>query len=90
MVPLDGSELAETALPYAAALADALHTHLVLITSWEGSETELGSTFPAMAMEIEKGAQTYFSEYLEGVRARYSRGDQTRVMVRLATRRTRS
>jgi nucleotide-binding universal stress UspA family protein len=81
IVPLDGSELAETALPYAAALAEALRTHLVLITAWEGSETELGTAFPAMAMEIEKGARDYFAKYLEGVRARYGRADQTRVMV---------
>ena len=34
IVPLDGSELAETALPYAALLAAALRTHLVLVTVW--------------------------------------------------------
>lgn len=83
IVPLDGSELAETALPYAAALAEGLRTHLVLITAWEGTESELGTTFPAMAMEIEKGAQNYFTQYLDGVRARYGRGDQTRAIVRV-------
>ena len=82
IVPLDGSELAETALPYAAALAAALRTHLVLVTAWEGSESELGATFPAMAMEIEKGAQDHFAQYLDGVRARYGRADQTRTVVR--------
>ncbi len=81
IVALDGSELAETALPYAAALAEALRTHLVLITAWEGSETELGSAFPVMALEIEKGAHDYFAKYLEGIRGRYGRADQTRVMV---------
>jgi nucleotide-binding universal stress UspA family protein len=83
IVPLDGSELAETALPYAAALAEGLRTHLVLITAWEGTESELGATFPAMAMEIEKGAQNYFTQYLDGVRARYGRGDQTRAIIRV-------
>ncbi len=82
VVPLDGSELAETALPYAAALAEALHTHLVLITAWEGTESELGATFPAMALEIEQSAQNYFAQYLDGVRARFGRADQTRVVVR--------
>lgn len=82
IVPLDGSELAETALPYAAALAAALRTHLVLVTVWEGSETNLGAAFSTMAIEIEKGAQDYFTEYLDGVRARSSRADQTRAIVR--------
>ena len=83
IIPLDGSELAETALPYAAALAEGLRTHLVLITVWEGTESELGATFPAMAMEIEKGAQNYFTQYLDGVRARYGRADQTRAIIRV-------
>ena len=82
LVALDGSELAETALPYAAALADALRTHLVLLTAWEGTETELAATFPAMALEIEQSASTYFNTYLDGIRTRYGRADQTRTMVR--------
>jgi nucleotide-binding universal stress UspA family protein len=83
IIPLDGSELAETALPYAAALAEGLRTHLVLITAWEGTESDLAKTFPAMAMEIEKGAQNYFTQYLDGVRARYGRGDQARAIIRV-------
>jgi nucleotide-binding universal stress UspA family protein len=82
VVPLDGSELAETALPYAALLAAALHTHLVLVTAWEGSESGLGPTLLAVATEIEKGAQGHFTQYLDGVRARYGRADQTRAIVR--------
>lgn len=82
IVALDGSELAETALPYAAALADALHTHLVLVTAWEGTESDLAATFPAMALEIEQSATTYFTSYLDGIRARYGRADQTRTIVR--------
>lgn len=82
IVPLDGSELAETALPYAAALAEALRTHLILITVWEGSDTELASTLPAIAMEIEKGALDHFGQYLDGLRTQHGRADQTRVMVR--------
>jgi nucleotide-binding universal stress UspA family protein len=83
IVSLDGSELAETALPYAAALAEALRTHLVLVTVWEGTESELGTTFPAMAMDIEKSATSYFTDYLDGIRARYGRADQTRDIVRM-------
>jgi nucleotide-binding universal stress UspA family protein len=83
IIPLDGSDLAETALPYAAALAEGLRTHLVLITAWEGTESELGATFPSMAMEIEKGAQNYFTQYLDGVRARYGPRDQTRAIIRV-------
>jgi nucleotide-binding universal stress UspA family protein len=83
IVPLDGSELAEASLPYAAALAEALHTHLVLVTVWEGTESELGATFPAMAMDIEKSATNYFSLYLDGIRARYSPADHARDLVRM-------
>ena len=70
LVPLDGSETAEAALPYAAALARGLSAALVLVTAWEGTESELGAGFPAMALEIEQNARTYFTEYLDGIKSR--------------------
>jgi nucleotide-binding universal stress UspA family protein len=36
-----------------------------------------------MAMEMEQSANTYFTSYLDGIRARYGRADQTRIMVRM-------
>jgi nucleotide-binding universal stress UspA family protein len=82
LVPLDGSELAETALPYAAALAEALRTHLVLVTAWEGADTELAAVLPAVSIDIERSAQEHFDTYLEGIRQRFGRADQTRTIVR--------
>jgi nucleotide-binding universal stress UspA family protein len=70
LVPLDGSELAEGALAYAIAVAKALHERIVLVTAWEGTEADLGATFPSMAVEIEQKASTYYGEYLDGIRKR--------------------
>jgi len=70
LVPLDGSELAEGALPYAVALAKALGERVTLLTVWEGTESELGANFPSMAMEIEAKARAYFGSYLRGIEAR--------------------
>jgi nucleotide-binding universal stress UspA family protein len=70
LVPLDGSETAEGALPFAAALARGLGTALVLVTAWEGTESELGADFPAMALEIEQNARTHFTDYLDRIKAR--------------------
>jgi nucleotide-binding universal stress UspA family protein len=82
LVPLDGSELAEGALPYASALAEALHTHLVLITVWEGSDSDLAATFPSLSVEVSQAAQTHFERYLGGIRDRLGDGERTRIIVR--------
>jgi nucleotide-binding universal stress UspA family protein len=81
LVPLDGSELAEGAIAYAVALAKALGEHVVLMTAWEGTESELGANFPAMALEIEQKASTYYNTYLEGIRARIGTGIVTETKV---------
>lgn len=81
LVPLDGSELAEGAIAYAVALAKALGEHVVLMTAWEGTESELGANFPAMALEIEQKASSYYNTYLEGIRARVGTGIVTETKV---------
>jgi len=70
IVALDGSELAEGALPYAVAVARALGQRIVLFTAWEGAEGEFGANFPALAQEVERRATEHYGSYLEGVRAR--------------------
>lgn len=80
LVPLDGSELGEGALPYASALASRLGTHLVLITVWEGGDTDLAS-ISTLAVEMTQAAQTYFEEYLEKIRAGL-KDDRIRTIVR--------
>lgn len=74
LIPLDGSELAEGALAYGVAFAKALGQRVVLVTAWEGTETELASGFPAMAMEIEQKASDFYTTYLDGIRARIGDG----------------
>jgi nucleotide-binding universal stress UspA family protein len=81
IVPLDGSELAEGALPFAAALADKLGTHLVLVTVWEGNDSDLAATFPSMSVEIASAAEKHFSKYLTDVKANLGR-DDTETIVR--------
>jgi nucleotide-binding universal stress UspA family protein len=70
LVPLDGSELAERALPYASALAGKLGVPLVLLTVWEGTDADLNATLPAMSLEIAKTAQAHFEKYLGEVKAK--------------------
>jgi nucleotide-binding universal stress UspA family protein len=81
LVTLDGSELAERALPYATKLAAALHTHLALITVSEATEGELGARFPDLKLEIDQSADAYFRSYLERVRDRLKQPD-ARIIVR--------
>jgi len=82
LVPLDGSELAEGAVPYAVAMARALKERLVLFTAWEGTESELGANFPSMAIEVEQKATAHFTEYLDGVKKRLAGGVETEVVIR--------
>lgn len=81
LVPLDGSELAEGALPFASALAEKLGTHVVLITVWEGNDSDLAATFPSMSMEIASAAESHFGKYLADVKAKLGRPD-TETIVR--------
>ncbi len=67
LVPLDGSELAEGALPMATALARAERTHLVLLSVWEPPGSGLA---PVVSLELEERARDYFQTYLGGVRDR--------------------
>jgi len=79
LVPLDGSELAEGILPYAAALADALRTHLAIVTVWEGTERDLAN-FPVLAADYERSARECFDEYHKGIIARLRRDGTTRMV----------
>jgi nucleotide-binding universal stress UspA family protein len=82
LVPLDGSELAEGAVPYAVALARALGERIVLLTAWEGTESELGVEFPAMAIEIEQAATAHFTQYLDGIKQRIGEKASVETMIR--------
>lgn len=81
LVPLDGSELAEGAVAYAVALARGLGERIVLVTAWEGTESELATNFPSMAMEVEQKATGHFGQYLDSVKAKLS-GVRVDTMIR--------
>lgn len=80
LVPLDGSETAEGALPFAVALADALGTGLVLLTVSDGAEPELIATFPEVARDVSVAANTHFEQYLAGVKDRVQAKDVSTVV----------
>jgi nucleotide-binding universal stress UspA family protein len=73
VVALDGSELAEGALPYAQALARATGAPLLLTTVWEGTEAGLAGTLPAVAIDLERSAAEYYEQYLDRVASRLRR-----------------
>ena len=66
-VPLDGSELAERALPYATALATALERPIVLMTA--SRTPEIWNNVPAGG-EYDGKARDHCQKYLESVRGR--------------------
>jgi nucleotide-binding universal stress UspA family protein len=66
VVALDGSELSERALPYAAAYAKALGARLLLLTVWEGAEETLVLALPSVAKDLFAEGERYFERYLAG------------------------
>lgn len=77
LVPLDGSELAEGALPYASALGTATGAPLVLLSVWSGAERGLAETFPSMAVDIETAAKQHYAQYLDQARDRLTQDAET-------------
>lgn len=82
LLPLDGSELSEGALPYAVALAQGLRTHLVLLTTWEGADTELAASLPQIVVDVDRKAQEHFGGYLDTVKQKVPAGIDTQIIVR--------
>ena len=66
LVPLDGSELAERALPFAAMMARATGASLHLVTVWEEGERALISSLPDVAESIFKSGEEHWERYLAG------------------------
>jgi nucleotide-binding universal stress UspA family protein len=65
VVPLDGSELSEAALPYAVALARLLSAKVLLVTVWEEGERALIHSIPDHATDLFKRGQEHYEHYLE-------------------------
>ena len=62
LVPLDGSPLAEQALPFAERLARATGARLIL--------TRVDTAFPAQETTVEPGVLRAAQQYLEQIRAK--------------------
>jgi nucleotide-binding universal stress UspA family protein len=71
VVPLDGSELSERAIPYAVLHAKTLGGKLLLVTVWEGAEQSLLEALPAVADDLFKEGRQYYEKYLRGVAEKY-------------------
>ena len=82
LIPLDGSQLAEGALPYAVALAKAFEERIALLSVWEGNETELAAALPAVAIELEARAREHFATYLSTLQARSFGGVPVEALIR--------
>ncbi|HXF50280.1 MAG TPA: universal stress protein [Dehalococcoidia bacterium] len=67
VVPVDGSELSERAIPVAVALARGLSATLHLLTVWEPEDHDLERHFPALASDLAKAAEKYYGDYLARV-----------------------
>src|SRR3972149_1355319 len=69
LVPLDGSPLSETAIPYARALASEIGCDLSLLSVWEVLPEELETVGEAHAHVLRDQGMRYFRTYLTNVAA---------------------
>ncbi len=67
LVPLDGSPLAETAIPYARTLAAAGGWELILLSVWEVLPEEIKTVGPDHAHALRDHGVRYFRAYLNNV-----------------------
>jgi nucleotide-binding universal stress UspA family protein len=65
LVPLDGSPLAEVALPYADGIARAMGAPLRLVAVLDAGADELAGRAPALRTHLERVTQTGTEQYLE-------------------------
>jgi hypothetical protein len=72
LVPLDGSELSERAIPYAGLYAKTFGGRILLTTVWEGADQQLGTMLPDVAAELQKEGEVYYSKYLAETAQKYA------------------
>jgi nucleotide-binding universal stress UspA family protein len=68
LLPLDGSELAEGALPYALALARAMKMAVVLLSVFEAFPEHTDANVRGLAADARERARAHATGYLERVR----------------------
>jgi nucleotide-binding universal stress UspA family protein len=69
VAPLDGSELAERALPYVSLLAKAMRARILLVTAWAGQNGGFARSLGHDWRDFRNRAKRYFQGYLEDVAA---------------------
>src|SRR3989304_1283495 len=69
LVPLDGSPLSETAIPFAKALATGAGCELSLLSVWEVLPEELETVGEAHARVLRDQGMRYFHTYLGNIAA---------------------
>src|SRR4030067_1651935 len=69
LVPLDGSPLSETAIPYAKALAGEIGCDLSLLSVWEVLPEELETVGEAHAHVLRDQGMRYLRTYLTNIAA---------------------
>jgi nucleotide-binding universal stress UspA family protein len=74
IVPLDGSELSEGAIPYAVTLARATGARLALVTIWEEANEALVARMPELADDLFKRGEQHYERYLKDVAKRIESG----------------
>lgn len=67
LVPLDGSDLSEKALPYVRALAKAMGVGVLLVTVWEEGERALIASMPDKAQDLFRRGEEHHERYLAGI-----------------------
>jgi nucleotide-binding universal stress UspA family protein len=73
LAPLDGSEVAERAIPFAVALAERLEERLVLLTALGGIAAELRAHLPGAAAATEQLTRDHATRYLDSLSTRIGR-----------------
>lgn len=82
LIPLDGSELAEGALPYALALARATESSIVLLTVSEKVPELVDLDLRALAADAEERARAHWTAYLQRLHRQIGDAIPTNVQVR--------
>jgi nucleotide-binding universal stress UspA family protein len=72
VVPLDGSELSERAIPYALLFAKTFGGRVLLATVWEGAEEALTHVLPAVSEDIFKEGERFYEKYLAKTAEKYA------------------
>ena len=70
VVPLDGSELSERAIPFATTLAKTNGARLLFLLVWEEADEALAATLPEVSQELFRTGEEYYEGYLKDVAKR--------------------